>query len=317
MIGMRVLAIALGLAIAGIIAMLPVPTWQRLTEHAPFPGSYNFPVHVTADGTFVALHPEGTWTSRDGAAWTKSELPFSGVNSAYLPYVQHDGATWTFGKLKGNYEDFQIDPVVQRTRDYKTWEQVGASPSLPHVIFYAAASFQGALWIIGGYNGDAETSQVWKSTDGLAWTRVVEKAQWSARSGAKAVVFGDRLYLIGGGEIDGAQANDVWSSANGITWIQRTSSIAPERPTGYAPVVFDNRIWLIGANRAGEFKSETLVSTNGITWWPQSAPWSPRGGVAAWSDGRSLFITGGKYSYEKNGEPVFVYSNDVWQMQGK
>lgn len=314
---MRVFAILLGLAIAGAFALQAAPAWQRLTEHAPYPGSYNFPVHVASDGTFVALHPEGTWTSRDGATWTKSELPFSGVNSAYLPYVQHDGATWTFGKLKGNYEDFQIDPVVQRTRDYKTWEQVGASSSLPHVVFYAPASFKGALWIIGGFNGDAETSEVWKSTDGLVWTRAVEKAPWSARSGAKTVVFHDRLYLIGGGEIDGPQANDVWSSADGESWRRDSVMIAPENPTGYTAVVFDERIWLIGANRSGEFRSETLVSDNAVIWRPQSAPWSPRGGVAAWSNGGALFITGGKYSYPKNGEPVFVYSNDVWQMKEK
>lgn len=313
---MRVLAIALGLAIVAAAALLPQEPWQRLAEHAPYPGSYNFPVHVAADGTFVALHPQGTWTSRDGAAWTKSALPFSGVNSAYLPYVQHDGATWTFGKLKGNYQDFNIDPVVQRTRDYKTWEEVGASSSLPHAIFYAAASFKSALWIIGGYNGDAATAEVWKSTDGLVWTRVVEKAPWSARSGAKTVVFHDRLYLIGGGVIDGAQANDVWSSADGETWRQETKEIAPEKPTGYAPVVFDDRIWLIGANRAGDFTSETLVSGDGKAWTPQTAPWSPRGGVAAWTDGSALFLTGGKSSYPKDGEPVFVYSNDVWRMGG-
>lgn len=312
---------ALALLVSVVIASLAVtaaPTkWDRLTEHAAYPGSYNFPVHVAADGTFVALHPQGTWTSRDGKTWTKSVLPFSGVNATYLPYVQHDGATWTFGKVKGNYEDFQIDPVIQRTRDYKSWEQVGASSSLPHAIFYAAASFKGALWIIGGYDGNAATAEVWKSTDGLVWTRVVEKAPWSARSGAKTVVFKDHLYLIGGGIIDGAQANDVWSTADGKTWRQETTAIAPEKPTGYTPIVFNDSIWLVGANRSGEFRSEMLVSHDGKTWVPQTAPWSPRGAVAAWTDGNALFLTGGKYSYPKNGEPVFVYSNDVWRMRGK
>src|SRR5262245_30259351 len=83
-------------------------SWERMTANAGFPGSYNFPVHVTADGQFVALHSKGTWVSRDARTWTRSALPFSGMNSAYLKYVQHNGATWTLGLLDGNYESFSI-----------------------------------------------------------------------------------------------------------------------------------------------------------------------------------------------------------------
>jgi hypothetical protein len=290
--------------------------WDRLTEHAPYAGNYNYPVHVAPDGRFIALHPDGTWASRDGAKWTKTAMPFSGMNSAYLSYVQHEGATWALGKLKGNYLDFQIDPVIQRTRDYEKWEQVGASSSLPHAIFYATASFKGSLWIVGGYNGNKVTSEVWNSQDGLVWTRVIEQAPWSARSGAKVVIFRNKMFLIGGGVIDGLQANDVWSSADGVTWTREADQIAPEKPMG-TPFVYDNKLWLVGANRSGTFESGMAVSDDGKTWRKQSAPWSPRGGVAAWTNGPDLFITGGKYSYEKAGEPVFVYSNDVWRMRRK
>ncbi len=290
--------------------------WDRLTEHAPYAGNYNYPVHVAPDGRFIALHPDGTWASRDGAKWTKTAMPFSGMNSAYLSYVQHEGATWALGKLKGNYLDFQIDPVIQRTRDYEKWEQVGASSSLPHAIFYATASFKGSLWIVGGYNGNKVTSEVWNSQDGLVWTRVVDQAPWSARSGAKIVIFRNKMFLIGGGVIDGLQANDVWSSADGVTWTREADQIAPEKPMG-TPFVYDNKLWLVGANRSGTFESGMAVSDDGKTWRKQSAPWSPRGGVAAWTNGPDLFITGGKYSYEKAGEPVFVYSNDVWRMRRK
>lgn len=287
--------------------------WERLTEHAAFPPSYNYPIHVAADGRFVALHPRGTWVSRDGAQWTRTALPNSGTNSAYLSYVRHNGATYALGKLKGNYLKFQIDPVIQRTRDFEKWEQVGASSSLPHVVFYSATSFKGTMWIVGGYDGNAATSSIWNSQDGLVWTRVVDKAPWSARSGAKIVVFRDRMILIGGGIIDGAQANDVWSSGDGRTWIRETAQIGPERPMGQ-PVVYDNKLWLVGANRSGTFGSGMVVSDDAKTWRRQDAPWSPRGGVAAWTNGADLFVTGGKFSYEKAGQTIFVYSNDVWRM---
>lgn len=295
----------------------PGYAWERLTAAAPFPRSYNYPVHVAADGRFVALHPRGTWMSRDGKNWRRGDLPPSGINSAYLAYVEHGGASWALGKLQGNYQAFTVDPVIQRTADYRSWSVVGRAPSLPQVVFYAAASFRGAMWIIGGFDGRSALGSVWKSTDGLTWTRVVERAPWPPRSGAKAVVFRDRLYLIGGGIVDGPLSNDVWSSADGIAWRLETRTLAAEEPVGYASVVFDGKIWLVGANRSGRFKSEMLVSGDGKTWSAVAAPWSPRGGVAAWTDGAGLFITGGKYSTEKNGETTFVYSNDVWRMGRK
>ena len=75
------------------------------------------------------------------------------------------------------------------------------------------------------------------------------------------------------------------------------------------------KLWLVGANRSGTFGSGMVVSDDAKTWRRQDAPWSPRGGVAVWTNGADLFVTGGKYSYEKNGETIFVYSNDVWRMR--
>jgi len=52
-----------------------------------------------------------------------------------------------------------------------------------------------------------------------------------------------------------------------------------------------------------------------INWQEHSAPWTPRGGVAAWEFDGKLFMTGGKFSHTENGRIKFVYSNDVWAMQ--
>lgn len=291
--------------------------WERVTEHAPYGESYNWPVHVARDGRFIALHPEGTWASTDGARWTRTPLPFSGTNSAYLGVVQHDGATWTLGAHTGNYERFTVDPLIRRTRDYVAWEDVGRSATLPHTIFYGVASFKGAMWIVGGYRDGRESGEVWRSTNGVDWTRLLERAPWSARSNPKLVTFHDRLFLIGGGILDGAGANDVWSTADGVDWRRETTEIAPENPIGYAAIVFDERLWLVGANRSGAFSSEMLVSEDGKVWRAANAPWSPRGGVGAWAAGDALYITGGKYSVERNGAMVFLYSNDVWRMRAR
>jgi hypothetical protein len=236
------------------------------------------------------------------------------MNSAYLAYVQHQEATWTLGILEGNYTSFRVDPVIRRTADYRSWTTVGRASNLPQIVFYAAASFRDALWILGGYDGARDRAEVWRSTDGLSWQRVVSQAPWSARSGAKAIVFRDRLLLIGGGQLDGPASNEVWSSPDGLDWTRETGLIT-ENESGGTPVVYRDRIWLVGANRSGTFSSAVLSSADGRVWEPESAPWSPRGGVATWISGDALYMTGGKYSAVERGETVLTYSNDVWRMR--
>lgn len=289
--------------------------WEEMTSNAGYPPSYNFPVHVATDGRFVLLHSEGTWISRDARRWERGALPWSGMNSAYLKYIHHAGSTWVLGTLRGNYEQFGVDPLIRRTSTYESWETVGRSATLPQLVFYGAASFRGAMWLIGGYNRERrETAEVWQSSDGLSWRQVLAQAPWSPRASPGVVVFRNRLYLIGGGRIDGPQANDVWSTEDGITWRRETDRMTADGSGGTA-VAFADRLWMVGANRSGAFSSAVIVSEDGRTWTPQSAPWTPRGGVAVWVSGDSLYMTGGKYSRVEGGETVFIYSNDVWRMR--
>jgi hypothetical protein len=164
---------------------------------------------------------------------------------------------------------------------------------------------------------------VWNSADGIQWTRKSEKAAWSPRVVSTLVVFKERLWLIGGGVIDGEKEinpdsnKEVWSTADGVNWIRVKTNREQIGAWGGTPVVFDDKLWLIGANRDGNFASAVLVTDDGVTWREESAPWSPRGASAAWVSAGKLFMTGGKFSYMKNGETVFVYSNDVWAMSRK
>jgi hypothetical protein len=289
--------------------------WEELTPAAAFPPAYNFPVFVARDGRFVGLHPEGAYESRDGIVWTASMLPASGLNSAYLSYVEHAGAVFALGRHQGNYENFILDPIIQRTSDFITWDQIGRSATLPSLIFYAAASFAGSIWIIGGHDGRAESAAIWRSADGLAWERVVDAAPFGPRCRVNVVVFDGRLWMLGGGLLDGDIRGDVWSSPDGINWTKEADAVSDPLPTGFTAVAFDGRLWLLGANRGGGFASSSLVSRDGRSWEAADAPWSPRGGIGAWVHEGSLYITGGKYSRPGSGGDLeFIYSNDVWRM---
>ncbi len=292
--------------------------WQEITAKAEFPQSYNYPVYLMNDGNLLALN-QGGWLSKDGKDWTKTSLPESGLNSAYQKFVQFKGAIYALGALQGNYSDFKISTKISRTTDGKFWETVAETSNLPHRIFYGATVFNDKIWLIGGFDGKKYYNDVWSSAHGVNWTRVAEKASFSERNVSKIAVFKNKIWIIGGSVIDGDKVlnpnadKEIWSSNDGINWTQ-TKNNSTDKLSG-TPVVFDGKLWLIGGNRNdGNFANALYVSEDGENWKEQSAPWSPRGGVVAWVFQDKLFMTGGKYSFTKNGEITFVYSNDIWAM---
>ncbi len=299
----------------------PNYSWAKVTPAASFPPGYNYPVFVLGD-RMVAMN-NGAWISKDGARWEKTELPESGLNSAYQKYVHFNDAIYALGKLDGNYERFSISTRIMRTRDLRAWETVAESSNLPQRIFYGAAVFANKIWLAGGYDGKRYFNDVWNSSDGVRWQLIAETTAWSPRNVSVLAVFQNRLWVLGGGPIDGDKANwinpdserEVWSAVDGITWTQVKADL--NRKWRGTPVVFDNKLWLVGANRGGVFESAAWVTADGARWTELSAPWSPRGAVAAWVYDGKLFMTGGKSSHTENGEVKFVYSNDVWAMSRK
>lgn len=297
----------------------PTPyQWTKVVDAAPYRGSYNFPVFVVNGEMWAFISDAGNWRSSDGRRWTRSPLPPSGLNSAYQKYVQFNGAVYALGTMQGNYLDLRMTSRIMRTTDFTRWEVVAATSNLPKRVFYGAVVHGGKIWLIGGFDGTRYYNDVWSSTDAVHWTRVVEHAGWTPRNVEMAVSFKNRLWIMGGGVIDGQpdpnpnSKRETWYSDDGVRW-----SKAPDR-TGPAwggmPVVFEGQIWLVGANRNSTFAPSSLVSSDGITWRDVPAPWSPRGAPAVWVVGDRLYMSGGKYSTPVNGQPEFSYRNDVWYM---
>lgn len=294
--------------------------WSEITQKAEFPQGYGYPVFVLGDGNLLALN-QGGWLSKDGKSWTKTDLPESNLNSGYQKYVQFKGAIYALGAMSENYLKFTISTKILRTKDGKSWEIVAEKSNLPTRVFYGAVVFKEKIWLIGGFDGKKYYNDVWNSPDGVNWTRIAEKTDWSPRN-TSVIVFKNKLLLMGGGVIDGEKnaspnsGNEFWTSEDGINWTRTEEN--PKKKRGGSAIVFDDKLWFVGANRNdGNFGSAVVVSEDGINWRELSATWSPRGAVAVWVFDNKLFMTGGKYSFTENGEIKFVYSNDIWAMSKK
>ncbi len=255
--------------------------------------------------TLWVLHPEGNWLSPDGKSWTRSALPNSIGNHAFLDYLSFRNQLLGLGHLDGNIERLQFRPTVYSTSDFTRWDSVTGT-SLPARFFYHPFAFKDSLWIIGGEEQSTVFADIITSPDGVHWQIVQDKLPFGPVSNSLFVFFKNKIWML---------SNDVWSTTDGHLWVRECHEIVPGvKIFGYAAVVYDDKIWLLGCNRNGLFTSQILYSEDGKTWQAMDAPWSPRGGVAAAVFQDKIFLTGGKYGGTP-GQPEFAYSQDLWVME--
>lgn len=282
-------------------------SWTKLLDSAAWRKNYNFQMFSMRDTLYV-LHPDGTWYSTDGKKWQKNQLSNIIHNHAFLDYVQFKDAVYGLGHFSGNIETFTFKPEIYKTSDLKTWVTIAKNCNLPDRFFYHPFVFDDKIWIIGGEDKNNQYADIWNSEDGIHWVKQKERSSFGQRSGSLIVPLHNKLYLLN---------NDVWSSDDALNWEKVTDEIVPgEQIFGYAALVFDGKIWLLGCNRNGQFSSEVLYSQDGKTWESMSAPWLPRGGIAASVHQDKIYMTGGKYGGTPN-HPDFRYDNDVWVLGKK
>lgn len=139
---------------------------------------------------------------------------------------------------------------------------------------------------------------------------VTEDAGFTEREGHSIVAFKDKLWIIGG--LDLEYRNDVWISSNGENWRKIATDIIDTRnlfPPRYlhSTIVFDNKLWVIGGYGEGGRRSDVWFSEDGVS-WTEATPngeFSPRTGHTTVVFQDRLWLIGG---FDENFETL----NDVW-----
>jgi hypothetical protein len=319
-----VLLVVLGwAAIAG--AQMPA-AWVLETEHADWRPRDSQGEVVFADRMWIfggwfdsnSAPPRDVWSSRDGkswqlvtddAPWRHSDLPMTAVFKNRM---------WLMGGwYNGRLPDASGSNAVWSSADGAKWDQVtqhaGWSPRLGAGIVV----FQDQLWILGGneqyYYGDEKTlkNDVWSSSDGVNWTQVSAAAPWSPRAYHQAVVLGDRMYVLGGGNYSPFYAahNDVWSSHDGIHWRQETAAAEWPARIWFSSVAYRDHLWVLGgwSNQPSKNWADAWYSRDGKHWMELKTPaaWTARHEHSAFVFDDRLWIAGGM---------IWPLVNDVWSL---
>jgi hypothetical protein len=162
------------------------------------------------------------------------------------------------------------------------------------------------------------------------WAQVTPKAAFAPRDGAGALVFKDKMWLIGGWNPGDKKHfpricnNEVWSSADGKTWALEKPNTFLDRSfdpaadwegrhtAGY--VVFKDKMWIVGGDvNQGHYQSDVWSSADGKTWSraADKVPWGPRALHYTFIFRDKIWVIGGQTmpGFAKSDE---IFYRDVW-----
>ena len=152
------------------------------------------------------------------------------------------------------------------------------------------------------------------------WICATERAAFAGRDGAGALVFNDRMWLLGGWN-PGDRVNfpevcnsEVWSSEDGVHWTEVCAEAPWEgrHTAGYA--VHAGRMWIVGGDsNQGHYQNDVWASTDGINWAlvTDDVPWGDRClHYTAAFDGK-IWVMGGQ-TLPQMAPSDEIFYGDVW-----
>ena len=116
------------------------------------------------------------------------------------------------------------------------------------------------LFYAGGTSMSVPSSQVWKSTDGIAWT--LAGSLPDPRASGALLVLNDKLWWLSGTNGVSSQT-EVFSSHDGATWTLEGN--VPQASVNFGATVFGGRLWMIGGNASPEHDN-VYASSDGASW---------------------------------------------------
>src|SRR5580704_3449598 len=110
---------------------------------------------------------------------------------------------WVLG---GWFDSFKPTPRdVWSSRDGKGWTLVQKVAPWKHGDLPMTVAFDGKLWLMGGWHNGrlprhSASNEVWWTKDGVEWQLATPHAAWTPRLAAGALVFDEKLWILGGTE---------------------------------------------------------------------------------------------------------------------
>jgi hypothetical protein len=224
----------------------------RQEGQIPSQAGINIPVNwVYGDRMWVADNEGTLFASADGAHWEKvcDQTPWKGRYAAGGAVFR--GRMWVLGGKSAG----ALHSDIWSSADGVEWTlEVERAPWSPRQVFSMLAVHQEQLWLVGGgittYHPFKAYREVWRSSDGRQWTKVLDEAPWPGRIWSTVIPYRGRLWLLGGFRAEPTWNNfaDVWYSADGAEWRELPCPEIWSARHELSAYAHEGRLWVVAGN---------------------------------------------------------------------
>jgi len=194
------------------------------------------------------------YNSTDGKTWTRVLPDPPWAPRSYAGAVVHNGKIWILGGVD-LLHGMVYRNDVWNSADGIHWTSVAAWTSWYPRYGHQALSFDGKLWVLGGYfhygSWDGLSTDVWYSYDGISWKIAAYGRPYGLTGEMAVTTTARRIWMIGGalctvlGDVV-EPLNEVLYSNDGSSWQYATTAAPWERRTDAAVLVYKQRLWILG-----------------------------------------------------------------------
>lgn len=285
------------------------------TSTAPGPGCGSSASFAGSRATFpnddsaIGVGTDRRWARGSGHAifWDPSRLPEGGYNEVQ---ESDDGVNW------------RTVAQAARSAGRAVWKVPYAGPAI--------------MWVRVAPDGEAPLAPISvrltpSQNAHYKWSQVLAEGPFQPRDGAGALVYRDRMWLLGGWNplaptiYPRTCNNEVWSSSDGVHWRNEKPNTFDSwgfdgeldwegrHTAGY--VVYRNRMWILGGDIIqGRYQMDAWSSEDGQSWLRESPDMGmpQRALQYTVNYGEKLWIMGGQTMPDFVGGGTTKVFDDVW-----
>ncbi len=152
-------------------------------------------------------------------------------------------------------------------------------------------------------------------SDCTTWKKADVTSPFTASDWPTALVYDNKMWLIGGRDKNGNTLAEVWSSSNGTDWTLTTGNAAFGPRFRHASVVYNNKMWVIGGTpldgQSPDAVNDVWSSSNGADWTLVTG----NAQFGARFSHRAVVFNGRIYVMAGNEPGGGSLLNDVWSSQ--